>query len=219
MGQLIDEDDCAVCVEFKDGWIFTYGDLVTLLLCFFILLFSMCKMDAEKISAVSQSFRPMPPGSPFAFKGKSSVMDEVSKDLEQVDMPDDVTLNVSDKGVAITFKDTLAFETGSVELTDAAKKAIAKAIPVISSLPNNILISGHTDSTADSISLYPSTWELSTARAAVIATYLESLGIPGKRMQIAGYGHYRPRFYNDTAYKRGLNRRVEILLLPEDQER
>ena len=44
MGQIIDSDDCPICEEFKDGWIFTYGDLVTLLLCFFILLFSLCKL-------------------------------------------------------------------------------------------------------------------------------------------------------------------------------
>ena len=40
MGQMIDEEDCEVCVPFDQDWIFTYGDLVTLLLCFFILLFS-----------------------------------------------------------------------------------------------------------------------------------------------------------------------------------
>ena len=49
MGQIIDSDDCPICEEFKDGWIFTYGDLVTLLLCFFILLFSLCKIDDHKL--------------------------------------------------------------------------------------------------------------------------------------------------------------------------
>ena len=45
---MIDEEDCEVCIPFEQEWIFTYGDLVTLLLCFFILLFSMCKTDIEK---------------------------------------------------------------------------------------------------------------------------------------------------------------------------
>ena len=75
MGQMIDEEECEVCIPFDQDWIFTYGDLVTLLLCFFILLFSMCKLDVEKIQEVSQSFKPMPPGSPFTFDGKSSVLE------------------------------------------------------------------------------------------------------------------------------------------------
>mgnify|MGYP002037616643 CR=1 FL=1 len=53
----------------------------------------------------------------------------------------------------------------------------------------------------------------------VIAAFLESKLIPIKRMQVAGYGDTRPRFFPDTAYKRNLNRRVQILLLPEDKDR
>ena len=45
MGQMIDEEDCEVCKPFDQEWIFTYGDLVTLLFCFFVLLVSLCKTD------------------------------------------------------------------------------------------------------------------------------------------------------------------------------
>ena len=50
MGQMIDEEDCEVCKPFDQEWIFTYGDLVTLLFCFFVLLVSLCKTDVEKSS-------------------------------------------------------------------------------------------------------------------------------------------------------------------------
>ena len=60
---------------------------------------------------------------------------------------------------------------------------------------------------------------MSIARASAIATYLESKEIPTKRIQVAGFGDSRPRFFGDTAYKRSLNRRVEILLMPEDMQR
>ena len=49
--------------------IFTYGDLVTLLLCFFILLFSMCKYEIEKFKSVAESFKPLPAGTPFMEEG------------------------------------------------------------------------------------------------------------------------------------------------------
>ena len=57
MGQMIDEEDCEVCIPFDQEWIFTYGDLVTLLLCFFILLFSMCRTDVEKSKQISDSLK------------------------------------------------------------------------------------------------------------------------------------------------------------------
>ncbi|MBF0287344.1 MAG: OmpA family protein [SAR324 cluster bacterium] len=219
MGQMIDEEDCEVCVEFDQEWIFTYGDLVTLLLCFFILLFSMCKMDVEKIKEVSQSFKSMPPGSPFVFSGKQSVMESVAQEVEDMEMPDDVNVNVSDEGVEITFKETILFDVGATELNQQAKETLARVIPIISGLPNIILIEGHTDSETDNNPNFPSNWEFSAARAGAVASFLESEGIPGARLQVSGYANLRPRFFNDTSYKRSLNRRVDIILLPENLTR
>ena len=218
MGQMIDEEDCEVCVPFEQEWIFTYGDLVTLLLCFFILLFSMCRTDVEKSKQISDSLKGMPPGSPFIFNGQSSNLDKASKELEQLEVPDDVSINASKAGVEVTFSKTVAFEQGSVSISEKAKKTLDKMLPIIGQLQNNIEISGHTDE-SDSNKKYPSSWELSVARASVIAAFLESKLIPVERIQVAGYGDSRPRFNPDTAYKRNLNRRVQILLLPEDQTR
>ena len=218
MGQMIDEEECEVCIPFEQDWIFTYGDLVTLLLCFFILLFSMCRTDVEKSKQISDSLKSMPPGSPFIFNGQSSNLDKASKELEQLEVPDDVSINASKAGVEVTFSKTVAFEQGSVSISEKAKKTLDKMLPIIGQLQNNIEISGHTDE-SDSNKKYPSSWELSVARASVIAAFLESKLIPVERIQVAGYGDSRPRFNPDTAYKRNLNRRVQILLLPEDQIR
>ena len=218
MGQMIDEEECEVCIPFEQEWIFTYGDLVTLLLCFFILLFSMCRTDVEKSKQISDSLKGMPPGSPFIFNGQSSNLDKASKELEQLEVPDDVSINASKAGVEVTFSKTVAFEQGSVSISEKAKKTLDKMLPIIGQLQNNIEISGHTDE-SDSNKKYPSSWELSVARASVIAAFLESKLIPVERIQVAGYGDSRPRFNPDTAYKRNLNRRVQILLLPEDQTR
>ena len=218
MGQMIDEEDCEICIPFEQEWIFTYGDLVTLLLCFFILLFSMCRTDVEKSKQISESLKGMPPGSPFIFNGQSSNLDKASKELEQLEVPDDVSINASKAGVEVTFSKTVAFEQGSVSISEKAKKTLDKMLPIIGQLQNNIEISGHTDE-SDSNKKYPSSWELSVARASVIAAFLESKLIPVNRIQVAGYGDSRPMFYPDTAYKRNLNRRVQILLLPEDQTR
>lgn len=215
---MIDEEDCEICIPFDQEWIFTYGDLVTLLLCFFILLFSMCRTDVEKSKQISDSLKGMPPGSPFIFNGQSSNLDKASKELDQLEVPDDVSINASKAGVEVTFSKTVAFEQGSISISEKAKKTLIKMLPIIGQLQNFIEISGHTDE-SDANQKYPSNWELSVARASVIAAFLESRRIPADRIQVAGYGDSRPRFNPDTAYKRNLNRRVQILLLPEDQTR
>ena len=218
MGQMIDEEECEICIPFEQEWIFTYGDLVTLLLCFFILLFSMCKTDVEKSKRISDSFKSMPPGSPFIFSGQSSALDKASRELEQLEVPDDVSISASKAGVEVSFSKTVAFAQGSVILTEKAKGTLIKMLPIIGQLQNYIEISGHTDE-SDANQKYPSNWELSVARASVIAAFLESKQIPAERIQVAGYGDSRPRFFPDTAYKRNLNRRVQIVLMPEDQTR
>ena len=218
MGQMIDEEDCEVCKPFDQEWIFTYGDLVTLLFCFFVLLVSLCKTDVEKIKQISASFKENPPGSPFVFTGQSSNLDKAAQQLEKLDVPDDVEINASDKGVEVTFRRTVSFEQGSTEISEKAVKAMKKMLPIIGQMQNDIEISGHTDDT-DINNRFPSNWEMSVARASAIAGFLEANKIAPERMQVVGYGDSRPRFNADTDYKIALNRRVEILLLPEEQTR
>ena len=172
----------------------------------------------EKIKQISASFKENPPGSPFVFSGQSSNLDKAAQQLEKLDVPDDVEINASDKGVEVTFRRTVSFEQGSIEISEKAVKAMKKMLPIIGQMQNDIEISGHTDDT-DVNNRFPSNWEMSVARASAIAGFLQANKIAPERMQVVGYGDSRPRFNADTAYKRALNRRVEILLLPEEQTR
>ena len=173
MGQMIDEEDCEVCKPFDQEWIFTYGDLVTLLFCFFVLLVSLCKTDVEKIKQIAASFKENPPGSPFVFTGQSSNLDKAAQQLEKLDVPDDVEINASDKGVEVTFRRTVSFEQGSIEISEKAVKAMKKMLPIIGQMQNDIEISGHTDDT-DVNNRFPSNWEMSVARASAIAGFLQA---------------------------------------------
>ncbi|GIS36591.1 MAG: hypothetical protein Ct9H90mP8_0110 [Pseudomonadota bacterium] len=75
---------------------------------FFVLLVSLCKTDVEKIKQISASFKENPPGSPFVFSGQSSNLDKAAQQLEKLDVPDDVEINASDKGVEVTFRRTVS---------------------------------------------------------------------------------------------------------------
>ncbi|MFL2750811.1 MAG: flagellar motor protein MotB [bacterium] len=95
---MIDEEECEVCIPFDQEWIFTYGDLVTLLFCFFVLLFSMCVYETEKFKSVADSFKPLPAGTPFISEGRDSVVEDISKKVEESELGDDADVNVEDKG-------------------------------------------------------------------------------------------------------------------------
>ena len=162
----------------------------------------------SKNQADLSQFQENPPGSPFVFSGQSSNLDKAAQQLEKLDVPDDVEINASDKGVEVTFRRTVSFEQGSIEISEKAVKAMKKMLPIIGQMQNDIEISGHTDDT-DVNNRFPSNWEMSVARASAIAGFLQANKIAPERMQVVGYGDSRPRFNADTAYKRALNRRVE----------
>ena len=145
MGIPIDEEDCPVCEEFKDGWIFTYGDLVTLLLCFFILLFSMCKYEIEKFKSVAESFKPLPAGTPFMEEGNDSMVEQISKNVENTELGDSTNVTAEARGVVVSFSAQAFFEPESSELTADARKELQRFAQLLFLLPNPIQIEGHTD--------------------------------------------------------------------------
>jgi chemotaxis protein MotB len=203
------------CEEFTDFWIFTYGDLVTLLLVFFIMLFSFCKTDVEKFKSVAESFKPTPPGSPFFLSGHEGVLQALAQRLETSEIAEEVFITVDRRGVVVSFKDTALFPSGSAELTDKARKSLNTFVSYVFGLPNDVIIEGHTDDQPVAGGRYPSNWELSAARASSVARFFESEGVKGTRMQVIGYGSYRPRFRNDTPEKRALNRRIDVVIKPQ----
>lgn len=116
----------------------------------------------------------------------------------------------------------ILFDPGSAELKDVGRDALALIAEVLNEFPDRqISLEGHTDSVPISARLqdvYPTNWELSTARAARAVRYLQLRGITPQRIRVVGYGQYRPVVDNDDPALRARNRRLEIMLLPLSQE-
>ena len=212
MGQLIDEEDCEVCVPFDQEWIFTYGDLVTLLLCFFILLFASCVYETRKFKAVAESFKPLPPGSPFMQEGRDSVVDQIAKEVEQTELGDDTRVTVEEKGVVVSFAASATFEPGSAKLTPEATKEMARFSRLVFLLPNRLQVEGHTDN--QPVQKWGSSWELSGARASRVARFFIDNGMDPKKLTVKGFGQTRPKFSNESPTQRRRNNRVEVIILP-----
>jgi chemotaxis protein MotB len=119
----------------------------------------------------------------------------------------------------IQLRDNILFETSSSALRSDSKAVLDKISDLIGTLPNNIIIEGHTDNRPINTSKFPSNWELSVDRAVnVVRYFVEAKGLEASRFSAAGYGQFQPIAPNDSAENMAKNRRVNILIMGTDGE-
>jgi len=123
-----------------------------------------------------------------------------------------------ERGLVITVVGDVLFDSGKAKVRQEAMPILDKVNNVLkNNVPKlDIGIEGHTDNEPIKASGWRSNWELSTARALSVLHYLvDEKGILPARISAIGYGEYRPVASNDTREGRRLNRRVEIVILPD----
>jgi chemotaxis protein MotB len=225
------------------AWLATYGDMVTLVLCFFVLLYAMSSLDAKKFEEAAQSLQQafsIQPGGPSAadkkliFEGGAmpnpgDTSRETDSDqtltsaqvlaLVQNALKDDrdrnqVSVTVTDRGVVVSLSEQLMFEEGSAKLRPEAMRIIYKIGGVLVRLPNDISVEGHTDSAIPERSIYIDNWGLSSARASRVTAYLnEQMKVPQSRLRAVGFGASAPLVPNISEQNMRLNRRVDLVIL------
>lgn len=144
--------------------------------------------------------------------------DALQKSLEKEIGAQEVSLDIKGKGLVITFVDSVLFNSGKAKLRSQAHSALNKVVKVCRKTvaDKEIGINGHTDNQPIKYSGWKSNWELSTARATSVLHYLIQKGIAPERLSVTGFGEYRPLVSNQTLEGRQKNRRVEIVILPEN---
>lgn len=150
-----------------------------------------------------------------------SVKEMLQKRLrDQIDKKN-ISVSMDDRGIVIVLSDEILFDSGRAEVKSSARPVLNKvAVIVNDEVPNKkIGVTGHTDNVPIRQSNWKSNWELSTARATNVLHYLESKGVSPRRLSATGYGEYRPVASNSTAKGRAQNRRVEIVILPQFEEK
>lgn len=214
----------------EESWMTTYSDMVTLLLTFFVALFAFSRVDVQRFSEVMQSVRsalgvnldqlgglPNLTDSPWLLKaaGEREQLLHVKHQLEQAlpQVGSGVSLVEEERGIVVRFADQALFDLGQAEIRPEALPILDQVIEILKPLANPVRVEGHTDSLPINTPLFPSNWELSTARATRVVRYLVEHGIPASRLSAAGYADMRPVASNATAEGRAQNRRVDLVLL------
>lgn len=226
------------------AWQGTYGDMITLMLCFFVMLYDPTEVDVTAMSTITQSLQmsetettsggmSLSAGQlsdlgnninslPSLEKGKSLGM--AKKKAVSLFAPDvksnKITITSDERGLIITLLSDNFFEEGSAELNiNDTRETLLRLADFFKSdelKGRRFRIEGHTDNTpVTNDSVFPSNWELSATRAVNVLHYLADYGVRENDFSVAGYADTRPKFSNDTAEGRAYNRRVDIIILDE----
>jgi chemotaxis protein MotB len=126
-----------------------------------------------------------------------------------------LTVNIDAGRIVINLPNNVLFKTGSANLNPEGQEALTQIGSVLKQFSDRrFQIEGHSDNVPIKSSRFPSNWELSTARALSVVHLLTEMGVTPENISAAGFGEFRPRADNETEDGRKLNRRIEIVMLP-----
>jgi len=126
-----------------------------------------------------------------------------------------LTVSIEQGRIVINLPNNVLFRSGSASLNPEGSDALRQIAAVLSQFSDRrFQIEGHTDNNPISSARFPSNWELSTSRALAVVHLLTDLGVASENISAAGFGEFQPRADNSTDEGRKLNRRIEIIMLP-----
>lgn len=139
--------------------------------------------------------------------------------VSESELRDRVEMSVRGADVTFEIGENILFPPASAALTPAGVRLLATLATALKAQAYDLSIEGHTDNIPISTLRFPSNWELSTARAAIVARHLVKRGISAERIRAIGYADTRPRADNLTSEGRSRNRRVSLVLqIPSKHE-
>jgi chemotaxis protein MotB len=229
--------------ENHERWLLSYADFITLLMIFFIIMYSMSNVDSKKYKQVAAGLSAAMGGGGANIIGiddgvpidkvenlidttlenmteeqkLEKVKDAVDKYLKQSGLDNSVSTTVEERGLVLSFKDSIFFDSGKSEIKSEQSKKLIEIgrilnQPIISE--SFIRVEGHTDNVPVKNNIFKSNWDLSVARAShVVQILIDQSEIKPERVSAAGYGEYRPKSDNNTKAGRNANRRVDIIIM------
>jgi len=228
--------------EGGSSWMDTYGDMVTLLLTFFVLLFSFSNVDAEKWKALVDAFT----GSPVevtstldtAQESEVSVVNDagtkqrveertkeqfkelyekIKKHIEENGLSTKLSVEMKDGEILMRLSDSILFASGSARLVESAVPLMHHIGGLLKEAQDSIgivRIEGHTDNRPISNSLYADNWQLSSARAYTVLCFLKDNEMVNQdKLSYTAYGEQHPIASNKTEEGKAKNRRVDFVIV------
>jgi len=226
------------------GWIVTYSDMVTLMLCFFVALFNPDDMTSAQITAMVSTFSnnglgASTGGNTLSF-GKSADLGNTIMSLPAMDQgrslgtalrkaislfqvevrSNKVKITSEERGLVISFASDAFFNQASARVNiNETRDILVRLASLLNSNEvggRKVRIEGHTDSVdVDPNGPWQDNWQLSSERARAVLVYLADFGVDERRFQVAGFADTMPVSSNNTPEGRAYNRRVDVVIIDE----
>ena len=207
-----------------EPWMATFADMVTLLMVFFVLFYSVEKDNTEKFkSAIDMMVEEDGPD------GLAKIMKVVdsTKIMQNLKEMRDATKvaqaeETEEDRIVLRVPGLNLFKKGGAKLSPEARPVLNEIVKIIKTKGKNhkIFIQGHTDDVPMHTAKFESNWELSAVRATAVLRYFYDKGIDPEKLTATGYADTFPMVSNETKEGRAKNRRIEFILekIPGDKK-
>jgi chemotaxis protein MotB len=240
MGMPEKKHKCPECAV--PEYMLTYGDMVTLLLTFFVLMFTTATVDGYKLQLILAAFQGL-----GNFTGGNTLAEgrlaELGNNVESLPslqagrslaqarrlavslFQPEIRTNVvrvteDERGLVISLASDAFFEVASAEVKiEETRDVLIKLSQLLGSpgLEDRLFrVEGHTDDEpTDPNGEWPTNWHLGSSRAVNTMMLLTEFGSPEEKFQVMTFGEFRPLVTNETPEGRAYNRRVDVIILTE----
>lgn len=195
-------------------WLITYSDMVTLLLSFFLLMYSFTVMSESHAQELVRELRDVS-ANKIVKEPPKEELEKAAREIASQFKKDETFVENTETEVTVGLSSAVTFASGDATLSPEGRAALVKAAAILAKLPNTIRVEGHTDDVPIRGGRYASNWALSAARAQSVVRLLLDQGVSPRQLQVVGFGEVRPRQPNATDEGRAANRRIEIKILKQ----
>lgn len=204
--------------EAEEGWLMSYADMITLLLCFFVIILSLMTMNKSDSEAVEEQLQ-------GAFSGQvtekpfTKLMEKIISLIEQKQMESEMSVEENSKGLTLELSSASFYQPGSAEFKPEAIPVLEEIVGMLNDFAAEdylVVVEGHSDDVPISTKQFPSNWELSASRATRVVRFFIEKGQEKERMRAMGFAEVDPKvpnldeFGNPIPENRELNRRIVI---------
>jgi len=228
-----DEDDDA------NRWLLPYADFITLLLAVFVVMYSVSNVEESKFKSLSESLSIALNVKNTESKNNNFISDKTNSMIEQIHTRESQIAKINHAlqndlapliaqnkikiiklkdGISIVINDSFLFKSGQAQIDPTFEKDLTQISEILKKYPNQIQVEGHTDNNRIQTGMYPSNWELSSARASSVVRAFITNGVQESQLTAIGYAANQPIESNNSEEGRYRNRRVAIKILGGTKE-
>ncbi len=226
--KLLNFGDSTPLASDDSGFYTSFADMMTLLMVFFVLMFSISKPDESKFDQVAKSV-----SQAFNQEVAQEIIDELNRleileeslnaTIETVQLTEQITPDITPDGLKLELASSALFAAGSAEIRQSMKATLKQLSAAILALPSEeymMRIEGHTDDVPIRTAQFPSNWELASARALNVLHLFEANGFPSDQLAATSFADTQPKLPNRSPSGQAIvenqakNRRVLVYIKP-----